>query len=234
MLLHHPYDSFATSVQHFISQAARDPQVLAIKQTLYRTSGDSPIVSSLIEAARNNKQVVAIVEVKARFDEEANIEWARKLEKAGVHVVYGMLGLKTHCKLSLVVRQEGDVLKRYCHVGTGNYHPGTARGYEDLGLLTSDPGVTQDLTRLFNQLSGYAPKSTFRRLLVAPVSIRSGLLERIEEQSRRKQAGEDAWIGIKVNSIVDERIIDALYRASQAGVRVDIVVRGICGLKPGV
>ena len=234
VLLHHPYDSVSTSEQHFISQAARDPQVLAIKQTLYRTSGDSPIVSSLIEAARNNKQVVAIVEVKARFDEEANIEWARKLEKAGVHVVYGMLGLKTHCKLSLVVRQEGDVLKRYCHVGTGNYHPGTARGYEDLGLLTSDPVVTQDLTRLFNQLSGYAPKSTFRRLLVAPVSIRSGLLERIEEQSRRKQAGEDAWIGIKVNSIVDERIIDALYRASQAGVRVDIVVRGICGLKPGV
>ncbi len=234
VLLHHPYDSFATSVQHFISQAARDPQVLAIKQTLYRTSGDSPIVSSLIEAARNNKQVVAIVEVKARFDEEANIEWARKLEKAGVHVVYGMLGLKTHCKLSLVVRQEGEILKRYCHVGTGNYHPGTARGYEDLGLLTADPEVTQDLTRLFNQLSGYAPKSTFRRLLVAPVSIRSGLIDRIEEQARRKRAGEDAWIGIKVNSIVDEQITDALYRASQAGVRIDIVVRGICGVKPGV
>lgn len=234
VLLHHPYDSFATSVQHFISQAARDPQVLAIKQTLYRTSGDSPIVSALIEAARNNKQVVAIVEVKARFDEEANIEWARKLEKAGVHVVYGMLGLKTHCKLSLVVRQEGDLLKRYCHVGTGNYHPGTARGYEDLGLLTSDPAVTQDLTRLFNQLSGYAPKSTFRRLLVAPVSIRSGLIERIEEQTQRKREGKDAWIGIKVNSIVDERTIDALYRASQAGVKVDIVVRGICGLKGGI
>ena len=234
VLLHHPYDSFATSVQHFISQAARDPKVLAIKQTLYRTSGDSPIVSSLIEAARNNKQVVAIVEVKARFDEEANIEWARKLEKAGVHVVYGVLGLKTHCKLSLVVRQEGETLKRYCHVGTGNYHPGTARGYEDLGLLTTDGDVTQDLTRLFNQLSGYAPKSTFRRLLVAPVSIRSGLIERIEEQARRKLAGEEAWIGIKVNSIVDERVIDALYRASQAGVRVDVVVRGICGLKPGI
>ncbi len=234
VLLHHPYDSFATSVQHFISQAARDPKVLAIKQTLYRTSGDSPIITSLIEAARNDKQVVAIVEVKARFDEEANIEWARKLEQAGVHVVYGVLGLKTHCKLSLVVRQEGDVLKRYCHVGTGNYHPGTARGYEDLGLLTSDPEVTQDLTRLFNQLSGYAPKSTFRRLLVAPVSIRGGLIDKIEEQARRKQAGEDAWIGIKVNSIVDERVIDALYRASQAGVRVDIVVRGICGVKPGV
>ncbi len=234
VLLHHPYDSFATSVQHFISQAARDPNVLAIKQTLYRTSGNSPIVSSLIEAAMNNKQVVAIVEVKARFDEEANIEWARKLEKAGVHVVYGMLGLKTHCKLSLVIRQEGDTLRRYCHVGTGNYHPGTARGYEDLGLLTSDQEITQDLVRLFNQLSGYAPKSTFRKLLVAPVSIRTGLIERIEEQARRKQEGEDAWIGIKVNSIVDERVIDALYRASQAGVKIDIVVRGICGLKAGV
>lgn len=234
VLLHHPYDSFATSVQHFISHAARDPKVVAIKQTLYRTSGDSPIVSSLIEAARNNKQVVAIVEVKARFDEEANIEWARKLEKAGVHVVYGVVGLKTHCKLSLVVRQEGETLKRYCHVGTGNYHPGTARGYEDLGLLTSDPDVTQDLTRLFNQLSGYAPKSTFRRLLVAPVSIRTGLIERIEEQARRKLAGEEAWIGIKVNSIVDERVIDALYRASQAGVRVDVIVRGICALKAGI
>lgn len=234
VLLHHPYDSFATSVQHFISQAARDPGVLAIKQTLYRTSGNSPIVSALIEAAMNNKQVVAIVEVKARFDEEANIEWARKLEKAGVHVVYGMMGLKTHCKLSLVIRQEGDALRRYCHVGTGNYHPGTARGYEDLGLLTSDQEITQDLVRLFNQLSGYAPKSTFRKLLVAPVSIRSGLIERIEEQARRKQEGEDAWIGIKVNSIVDERVIDALYRASQAGVKIDIVVRGICGLKAGV
>lgn len=234
VLLHHPYDSFATSVQHFISQAAKDPNVLAIKQTLYRTSGDSPIVSSLIEAARNDKQVVAIVEVKARFDEEANIEWARKLEEAGVHVVYGMLGLKTHAKLSLVVRQEGEVLKRYGHVGTGNYHPGTARGYEDLGLLTSDPDVTQDMTRLFNQLSGYAPKTTFRRLVVAPLSVRSSLIERIEEQAERALAGKEAWVGIKVNSIVDEKVIDALYRASQAGVPVDVVVRGICGIKAGI
>ena len=234
VLLHHPYDSFATSVQHFISQAAKDPNVLAIKQTLYRTSGDSPIVSSLIEAARNDKQVVAIVEVKARFDEEANIEWARKLEKAGVHVVYGMLGLKTHTKLSLVVRQEGDTLKRYGHVGTGNYHPGTARGYEDLGLLTSDPDVTQDMTRLFNQLSGYAPKTTFKRLIVAPLSIRSSLIERIEEQAKRALEGKESWIGIKVNAIVDEKVIDALYRASQAGVPIDIVVRGICGVKAGV
>lgn len=234
VLLHHPYDSFATSVQQFISQASRDPKVLAIKQTLYRTSGDSPIVQALIDAAMNDKQVVAIVEVKARFDEEANILWAKKLEQAGVHVVYGMLGLKTHCKLSLVVRQEGDGLRRYSHVGTGNYHPGTARGYEDLGLLTSDPEVGQDLTTLFNQLSGYAPKSSFKRLVVAPVSIRNTLIEKIEEQAQRKLAGEEAWIGFKVNSIVDERTIDALYRASQAGVRVDLVVRGTCALRAGV
>ncbi|MDO5720548.1 MAG: RNA degradosome polyphosphate kinase [Actinomycetaceae bacterium] len=234
VLLHHPYDSFSTSVQHFIATAAKDEDVLAIKQTLYRTSGDSPIVSSLIEAAQSGKQVVAIVEIKARFDEEANISWARKLERAGVHVVYGMVGLKTHCKLSLVVRQEADGLRRYCHVGTGNYHPKTARGYEDLGLLTCDREVTQDLTRLFNQLSGYAPRTTFHRLLVAPVSIRTGLIERINAQVERHKAGEDAYIGIKVNSIVDEAIIDALYRASQAGVQVDIVVRGICAIRAGV
>lgn len=234
VLLHHPYDSFATSVQQFVSQAARDPNVLAIKQTLYRTSKSSPIVSALIEAASLGKQVVAIVEIKARFDEDANISWARELEAAGVHVVYGVLGLKTHCKLSLVIRQEQDGLRRYCHIGTGNYHPGTARGYEDLGLLTADPAVTQDLTRLFNQLSGYAPKSTFRRLLVAPVSIRSGLIERIEQQVEKRKRGEDVWIGLKVNSIVDEAIIDSLYRASQAGVKIDIVVRGICALRAGV
>ena len=234
VLLHHPYDSFATSVQHFIATAAKDPHVLAIKQTLYRTSGDSPIVSALIEAAQSGKQVVAIVEIKARFDEEANISWARKLERAGVHVVYGMVGLKTHCKLSLVVRQEADGLRRYCHVGTGNYHPKTARGYEDLGLLTCDRDVAQDLTRLFNQLSGYAPRTTFHRLLVAPVSIRNGLIERIEAQIERKRNGLDAYVGIKVNSIVDEAIIDALYRASQAGVQVDVVVRGICALRAGV
>ena len=234
VLLHHPYDSFATSVQAFITQAARDPNVLAMKQTLYRTSGDSPIVSAMIEAAQSGKQVVAIVEIKARFDEEANIGWARKLERAGVHVVYGMVGLKTHCKLSLVVRQEADGLRRYCHVGTGNYHPKTARGYEDLGLLTCDREVAQDLTRLFNQLSGYAPRSTFHRLLVAPLSIRDGLIERINAQIARKKAGGEAWIGIKVNSAVDEAVIDALYRASQAGVKVDVQVRGICAIRAGV
>ncbi|MDO5048566.1 MAG: RNA degradosome polyphosphate kinase [Actinomycetaceae bacterium] len=234
VLLHHPYDSFSTSVQHFVATAAKDPKVLAIKQTLYRTSGDSPIVQALIDAAQAGKQVVAIVEIKARFDEEANISWARKLERAGVHVVYGMVGLKTHCKLSMAVRQESDGLRRYCHVGTGNYHPKTARGYEDLGLLTCDRDVGQDLTRLFNQLSGYAPRTTFHRLLVAPMSIRSGLIERIEQQVERHKQGKEAYIGIKVNSIVDEAVIDALYRASQAGVHVDLVVRGICGIRAGV
>ncbi|WP_084099477.1 RNA degradosome polyphosphate kinase [Demequina sp. NBRC 110051] len=234
VLLHHPYDSFSTSVQAFLAQAAVDPKVLAIKQTLYRTSGDSPIVDSLIEAARNGKQVVALVEIKARFDEQQNISWARKLEKAGVHVVYGLVGLKTHCKLSLVVRQEETGLVRYCHVGTGNYHPKTARLYEDYGLLTRDPEVGADLTKLFNQLSGYAPKAKFRRLIVAPTGVRMGLIERIDAQADRARDGKEAWVKIKVNSVVDEKTIDAMYRASQAGVRIDLVVRGICALRPGV
>jgi polyphosphate kinase len=234
VLLHHPYDSFATSVQAFVEQAAADPYVLAIKQTLYRTSGDSPIVDALIDAAEAGKQVLVLVEIKARFDEQANIRWARALEQAGCHVVHGLVGLKTHCKLSLVVRQEADGLRRYSHIGTGNYNPKTARLYEDLGLLTCDEQVGEDLTKLFNSLSGYAPKTTFRRLLVAPRSLRSGLVDRIEREIDNARRGLAAGVRIKVNSIVDEVVIDALYRASQAGVPVDVWVRGICALRPEI
>ena len=234
VLVQHPYDSFATSVQRFIEQAAADPAVLAIKQTLYRTSGDSPIVDALIEAAQAGKQVLAVVEIKARFDEQNNISWARQLEQAGVHVVYGMVGLKTHCKLSLVVREESGGLRRYAHVGTGNYHPKTARSYEDMGLLTANPVITDDVARLFNHLSGITHQTEYRRLLVAPHGIRSGLLERIETEIANHAAGLPSGIRIKVNSIVDEAVIDALYSASRAGVKVDVWVRGICTIRPGV
>ena len=234
ILLHHPYESFSTSVQAFLEQAAADPKVLAIKQTLYRTSGDSPIVDALIAAAEAGKQVLALVEIKARFDEQNNIAWARKLEQAGVHVVYGIVGLKTHCKLSLVIRQEGTQLRRYCHVGTGNYNPKTARFYEDFGLLTARESVGEDLTKLFNQLSGYAPEATFKSLLVSPNGVREGLVERINREIAFKTEGKDARIRIKVNSLVDEQIIDALYKASAAGVPVDILVRGMCALRPGI
>ncbi|RXZ49991.1 RNA degradosome polyphosphate kinase [Agromyces binzhouensis] len=234
VLLHHPYESFATSVQAFLEQAAADPGVLAIKQTLYRTSGDSPIVEALIDAAEAGKQVLALVEIKARFDEAANITWARKLEKAGVHVVYGLVGLKTHCKLALVIRQEKDGLKHYSHIGTGNYNPKTSRIYEDLGLLTADDQVGKDLTRLFNELSGYAIEKKFKRLLVAPLHLRKGLLKLIAQETRNAQEGKPAGIRIKVNSMVDEAIIDALYRASNEGVPVEVWVRGICSLRPGI
>jgi len=234
ILLHHPYDSFSTSVQAFIEQAALDPRVLAIKQTLYRTSGDSPIIDALIDAAEAGKQVLAVVEIKARFDEVNNISWARQLEQAGVHVVYGIVGLKTHAKLCLVVRQEAEGLVRYCHIGTGNYNPKTARLYEDVGILTCDPQVGEDMTRLFNQLSGIAPRSRFKRLLVAPRTVRSGLVEQIQAETERHEQSGAGHIAFKVNSIVDEQIIDALYAAAQAGVRVDIWVRGICALRPGV
>ena len=234
VLVHHPYDSFATSVQRFIEQAAADPKVLAIKMTLYRTSGDSPIIDSLIDAARAGKQVLVLVEIKARFDEQANIRWARKLERAGCHVVYGIVGLKTHCKLALVLRDEPDGLRRYAHIGTGNYNPKTARHYEDLGLLTSNSEITHDLTELFNNLSGFSQQTEYRTLLTAPARLRAGLIERIQREIAHHRAGRDAHIRIKVNSLVDEALIDALYEASIAGVRVDVIVRGICAIKPGV
>src|SRR3954468_24053625 len=234
VLLQHPYDSFATSVQRFLEQAAADPHVLAIKQTLYRTSGDSPIIDALIDAAEAGKQVLVIVEIKARFDEEANIRWARKLEQAGCHVVYGLVGLKTHCKLALVVRQESGGLRRYCHLGTGNYHPRTARLYEDLGLITTNDVIGEDVAHLFNNLSGYSRNPTYDRLLVAPDSVRNGLIERIHREIDHHRNGRPAGIRIKANSVVDEASIDALYLASQAGVPVEMLVRGICALRPGV
>jgi polyphosphate kinase len=231
ILLHHPYQSFTTSVVKFLENAARDPHVLAIKQTLYRTSGDSPIVEALIEAAEAGKQVLAVIEIRARFDEMANVRWARKLEEVGVHVVYGLMGLKTHAKLSLVVRDEGDVLRRYCHVGTGNYNPKTARFYDDLGLLSSDPVLGEDLSRLFNELSGHSTKHDYSRLLVAPHSLRKGLLMRIKRETKNHLDGKPSWIRLKLNSLLDEEIVAAIYEAADAGVKVEIIVRGICSLQ---
>ncbi|MFL6062318.1 MAG: RNA degradosome polyphosphate kinase [Marmoricola sp.] len=234
VLLHHPYDSFATSVQRFIEQAAADPHVLAIKQTLYRTSGDSPIIDALVDAAEAGKQVLVIVEIKARFDEQANIRWARKLEQAGCHVVYGLVGLKTHCKLAMVVREEGDGIRRYTHIGTGNYNPKTARMYEDFGLLTTDEAIGEDVAHLFNNLSGWSRNASYEQLMVAPDSVRSGLADRIHAEIANHQAGLPSGIRLKANSIVDEALIDELYRASRAGVPIELVVRGICAVRPGV
>ena len=234
VLLHHPYDSFTNTVVKFLESATADPHVLAIKQTLYRTSGDSPIVNALIEAAEAGKQVLAVVEIRARFDEMANMKWARKLEDAGVHVVYGLLGLKTHAKLSLVVREEPSGIRRYCHVGTGNYNPKTARFYDDFGLLSADFSLCDDLTKLFNQLSGFAPSTTYARLLVAPKTLRTGILERIQNEINNHSAGRPSGIRFKLNSLLDEEIIEALYKASAIGVPVKLVVRGICALKAGV
>ena len=231
ILLHHPYQSFTSSVVKFLENAAQDPQVLAIKQTLYRTSGDSPIVEALIEAAEAGKQVLAVIEIRARFDEMANVRWARKLEEVGVHVVYGLMGLKTHAKLSLVVREEGENLRRYCHVGTGNYNPKTARFYDDLGLLSADPVLGEDLSRLFNELSGHSTKHEYSRILVAPHSMRKGLLMRINRETRHHLDGKPAWIRIKLNSLLDEEIVSAIYEAADAGVKVEIIVRGICSLQ---
>ena len=234
ILLHHPYESFTSSVVQFLQSAAEDPRVLAIKQTLYRTSGDSPIIEALIEAAEAGKQVLAVIEIRARFDEQANVRWARKLEAAGVHVVYGLMGLKTHAKLSLVVRDEADGLRSYCHIGTGNYNPKTARMYEDLGILSADPILTDDLSKLFNQLSGFAPQSTYKRLLVAPRTLRSGLLEKIDGEIANAKAGKPAGIRFKLNSLLDEEFVEKFYEASKSGVKIELLIRGICALQPGI
>jgi len=234
ILLHHPYESFTSSVVSFLENAAKDPHVLAIKQTLYRTSGDSPIIEALIEAAEAGKQVLAVIEIRARFDEQANVRWARKLESVGVHVVYGLMGLKTHAKLSLVVRDEPTGIRSYCHIGTGNYNPKTARMYEDLGILSSDQELTDDLSKLFNQLSGFAPQSSYARLLVAPRTLRPGLIEKIDQEIQNAKDGMPAGIQFKLNSLLDEEFVEKLYEASQAGVPVDLVIRGICALKPGI
>jgi polyphosphate kinase len=232
-LLHHPYHSFSATVQRFITQAAHDPHVLAIKMTLYRTSGDSPIINSLISAAENGKQVAVLVELKARFDEENNINWARKLEKSGVHVVYGLVGLKTHTKVVLVVRREEQHIRRYFHVGTGNYNPKTARLYTDLGLLSAQPDIGADITDLFNYLTGYSRQQQYRKLLVAPLTLRQRLTDLIKNEISQAEAGNQARIIAKMNSLVDPDLITLLYQASQAGVSIDLIVRGICCLRPG-
>ncbi|MEY4168162.1 MAG: hypothetical protein RIR52_1986, partial [Acidobacteriota bacterium] len=233
LLIHHPYDSFAPVIE-FLRSAARDPNVLAIKQTLYRVGKDSPIVEALIEAAENGKQVAVLVELKARFDEENNILWARRLEKAGVHVVYGLVGLKTHAKIALVVRQEKSALRRYIHLGTGNYNPVTSRIYTDFGIFTADPDFGADASDLFNYLTGYSRKNRYRKLLVSPVSLRKSITEMIRREILHLQAGRPAGIAAKLNSLTDTEIIEELYRASREGVPIDLLVRGVCCLRPGI
>ena len=234
VLLHHPFDLFSTSVEEFINQAAHDPSVLAIKMTLYRVSKDSPIIAALIRAAENGKQVMALVELKARFDEDNNIQWARQLERSGVHVVYGVIGLKTHTKITLVVRKEKEVLRSYCHIATGNYNSRTSTLYTDLGLLSARPELGQDLAELFNYLTGFSKQQDFRRLLVAPVSLRRRMQELIQRETEHARAGKPAAIKAKMNALVDPAIIALLYEASQAGVSIDLVVRGMCSLRPGI
>jgi polyphosphate kinase len=234
VLLHHPFDLFSTSVEEFINQAADDPSVLAIKMTLYRVSKDSPIIAALIRAAENGKQVMALVELKARFDEDNNIQWARQLERSGVHVVYGVIGLKTHTKITLVVRKEKEKLRSYCHIATGNYNSRTSTLYTDLGLLSARPELGQDLAELFNYLTGFSKQQEFRRLLVAPVTLRRRMQELIQRETEHARAGRPAGIKAKMNALVDPRIIGLLYEASQAGVQIDLVVRGMCSLRPGV
>jgi polyphosphate kinase len=232
--VHHPYESFGATVEAFIRQAASDPSVLAIKQTLYRTGADSPIVASLIRAAERGKQVVALVELKARFDEQANVNWARALEEAGVHVVYGLVGLKTHSKTALVVRQEPDGIRRYVHIGTGNYNSRTARQYEDIGLLSADPALGADLGDLFNLLTGYSRQTTYRKILLAPTRLRQRIIDLIEAEAEAARAGGAGRIVLKMNSLSDPKVIEALYAANDAGAQIDLIVRGVCCLRPGV
>ncbi len=234
ILVHHPYDSFTTSVEAFVRQAVNDPDVLAIKQTVYRTSDDSPLVPALISASERGKQAVCMVELKARFDEQANITWAKKLEQAGVHVVYGIPAMKTHAKCILVARREGDGVRHYAHIGTGNYNPKTARLYTDLGLFTTDPGICADIAEMFNYLTGYARPTSYRKALIAPYNLAEELLDEIEQTIRSHSEELPSRIRMKMNSLLDPRMIRALYRASQAGVPVELNVRGICALTPGV